>query len=157
MEIVDKELHRVVVSVIVYREDGRFLLIKRSPNKKVFPNKWHPPGGGLEVDDYINSTPDSENQWYNSLEKTLIREVKEETNLEVGEPEYLTNLTFIRPDGIPVLTLVYYCQFISGEVKLDPDNVDYKWLDLEEVREYDLINGIFGELQEVDNLLKARK
>ncbi len=53
MEIKDKELHRIAVTCIIYNDEGRYLVTKRSPTKKVHPNKWTVPGGGLSVDDYI--------------------------------------------------------------------------------------------------------
>jgi len=84
MEIKDRELHRIAITAIIYNQAGRCLVTKRSPTKKAFPNKWTVPGGGLEVDDYINDTPTtSAGQWYDVLERTLRREVKEEVNLDM--------------------------------------------------------------------------
>ena len=54
MEVQNVELHRVVATAIIYR-DGKYLIVKRSPNKKVFPGRWTVPGGGLEVTDYIDT------------------------------------------------------------------------------------------------------
>jgi len=154
-KIKDKELHRIAVTAIIYNKDRKFLIAKRSPNKKAFPNKWTVPGGGLSTDDYVNTPPSTKaGQWYYSVEKTLRREVKEEVNLEIGKPQYLLDLTFIRPDGIPVLVLSYYCEFLSGEVKLDEDSIDYKWVTAEEAENYDLIDGILEEIKMADEILK---
>ncbi|MEK7558306.1 MAG: NUDIX domain-containing protein [Patescibacteria group bacterium] len=152
----DKELHRIAITAIIYNSDKKYLLIKRSHDKKAFPGKWTVPGGGLEVEDYINEKPSTTAlQWYGTIEKTLRREVKEETGLEISKPEYLLDLTFIRPDGIPVLVLSYYARYISGVVKLDADSVDYKWATLNEAKETDLIDGIYGEIEMVDQKLKS--
>ncbi|MFA6552533.1 MAG: NUDIX domain-containing protein [Candidatus Paceibacterota bacterium] len=152
----DKELHRVTATAIIYK-DGKYLITKRSPNKKVFPGKWTVPGGGLETDDYINKKPStSANQWYFALENCLRREVKEEVNLEIEKPKYLLDLTFIQPNGTPVLVLSYYAKYKSGKVKLDEDAVDYKWVTLTEAKKYDLIDGIWEEIKMVDEILSTK-
>jgi len=52
----NQKLHRITSTAIIYK-DGKYLIIKRSPNKKAFPNKWTVPGGGLETDDYAYAPP----------------------------------------------------------------------------------------------------
>jgi 8-oxo-dGTP pyrophosphatase MutT (NUDIX family) len=129
---------------------------KRSLSKKAFPGKWTVPGGGLEVDDYIHDEPTTHSgQWYGALERTLRREIREEVNVEIGRPEYLMDLTFVRPDGIPVLVLSYYAKYESGEVKLDDDAVDYRWATLTEARQLDMIDGIWEEMEVVDRIIRG--
>ncbi|MFA6340725.1 MAG: NUDIX domain-containing protein [Candidatus Paceibacterota bacterium] len=157
MEIKDKELHRISLTAIIYDKEGKYLITQRSLSKKAFPGKWTVPGGGLETDDYINTKPStSAGQWYGALESTLRREVKEEVNLEIEKPQYLLDLTFIRPDGIPVVVLSYYAKYKSGEVKLDEDSIDYKWVTLEEAKKYDIIDGIWEEIEMVDKILRQK-
>jgi len=109
MEITDKELHRIAVTAIIYNNEGQFLVTKRSPHKKVHPNLWTVPGGGMTVDDYISiPITHGTNGRVGSIETTLRREVKEEVGVEVEKPQYLLDVTFIRPDGIPVLVLSYH-------------------------------------------------
>ena len=57
MEIKDKELHRIAITAIIYNDEGKYLITKRSLTKKASPGKWTVPGGGLNIDDYINSKP----------------------------------------------------------------------------------------------------
>ena len=156
MEIKDKELHRITATCIIYNDEGNYLVTKRSPHKKVHPNKWTVPGGGLSTDDYI-STPQTHGNagWYGAIEKALLREVKEEVNIEIGEARYLLDLTFIRPDGIPVLVLSYYAPYVSGEVRLDEDAVEYKWVTLAEAEKLDFISGLYEEIKMVDSILRA--
>ncbi|MFA5000865.1 MAG: NUDIX hydrolase [Candidatus Paceibacterota bacterium] len=158
VEIKDRELHRIAITAIIYNDQGQYLVTKRSPTKKVWPNKWTVPGGGLEVDDYINepvSTKDGQ-QWYYAIEKALRREVKEEVNLEIGKPKYLLDLAFINPQGIPSIVLSYYASYGSGEVRLDEDATEYKWVTLAEAKELDLIEGIWGEIELVDKTLREQ-
>lgn len=157
-KIKDKELHRIATTAIIYNKEGRFLITRRSLSKKAFPGKWTVPGGGLETDDYINTPPSTKaGQWYYSVEKTLRREVKEEVNVEIGKPEYLLDLTFIIPDGTPCMVLSFYAPYVSGEVKLDEDSIDYKWVTDKEAENYDLIDGISEEIKMVDSILKDKK
>lgn len=184
----DSELHRIVLSCIVYRrrrvskiqkaklsvfsnrgvgkehnalynDKQQYLITRRAPTVKVFPGKWHPPGGGMETSDYVDTPADAEGQWYNVLEKTLRREVKEEVNVAIGKPEYLLDLTFIRPDNVPVLVLTYYAPYVSGEVDIskEEDTDDYAWVSAIETRDYDLIKGIADEIKMVDTILNKQK
>ena len=159
MEVKDKELHRVATTAIIYNKEGKFLITKRAPHKKHFPNKWTVPGGGLSTDDYANlpKTHEGDNQWYYSLTNALRREVKEEVGLEIGKPEYLLDLTFIKGDGVPVLVLSYFAEYLSGEVVLDEDATEFAWIDAKDVGQYELIEGIDHEIQMVDEILKKRK
>ena len=156
MEIQNIELHRVVATAIIHK-DGKYLIVKRNPNKRVMPGKWTVPGGGLEVTDYINTPKTTADAWYYAMENSLRREVKEEVGLEVGEIKYLLSLTFIRPDKIPVVTLSYYCDWKSGEIKLNEENVDYKWVTVKDLKNYDLIEGIPEEIEMVNKILKEKR
>ena len=123
------------------------------------PGKWTVPGGGLNIDDYIYIKPATKDapQWYGTLSNSMLREIKEEVNVEIGKPELLTDLTFIRPDGIPVIVFSYYAPYLSGEVKHDEDTIDSKWVTLESAKNYDLIEGIWDEIRDVESILKSKK
>jgi len=147
----NQELHRITSTAIIVK-DGRYLIIRRSFKKKAFPGKWTVPGGGLETDDYVNMPRNKAGQWYFAVKKSLRREVKEEVNLELKRLNYLLDLTFIRPDKTPVLVLSYWAFYKSGKIRLDDDNIDYKWVVLEEAKKYDLIDGILEEIKMVDKM-----
>ena len=160
-EELKKELHRIAITCIIHNDEQgdqrKFLVIKRSPTKKAHPNKWTVPGGGLTVDDYVNEPQTHGNAgWYGAVETALLREVKEEVGVTIGKATYLLDLTFIRPDGVPVLVLSYYAPYVSGEVVLDEAAVEYRWVTLAEAKELDLIAGIYEELEEVVELLKQK-
>lgn len=162
IEPLEKELHRVAVTGIIWKEDGgvrKYLITKRAPTKKAWPNKWTVPGGGMEVDDYVHSEPSYANpespQWYGAMEATLRREIREEVNLEVSDIEYLLDIAAIRPDGIPMLVLSMYCKYASGEVKLDEDATEYAWIAASEVGDYDFIKGIDDEIRQVEARLRT--
>ena len=155
----NKELHRITSTAIIYRKkgkDNKYLITRRSLEKKAFPGKWTVPGGGLETDDYTNLPKTTNNLWYFAIEKSLRREVKEEVNLEVGKVKYLLDITHILPDGTPAIILSFYCSYKLGKVKLDEDNVDFAWVTHKEAKKYDLIEGILEEIEMVDKILKGK-
>lgn len=159
MEIQNKEMHRIDSTAIIYRSKGddfEYLITKRSLSKKAFPGKWTVPGGGLETDDYTNTPPtNSAGIWYFSVENSLKREIKEEVNLDIDKIRYLLDMTFIRPDGVPAIVLSFYARYVSGEVTLDADSIEFVWATCEECKNHDLIDGIYEEIEMVDKILKG--
>lgn len=155
MEIQNRELHRISLTAIIHK-DGKYLLVRRNFNKKAFPGKWTVPGGGLEVDDYVNLPKTTHDHWYFALHNSLRREVREEAGIEMGELSYLLDITFIRPDGVPVVILSYYCDYKSGDVKLNEENIEYAWVSFEEAKTYNLVEGLLEEIKMVDDILKRK-
>jgi 8-oxo-dGTP pyrophosphatase MutT (NUDIX family) len=155
------ELHRIAITGIIWKKDAdgtfRYLITKRSPHKKAWPSKWTVPGGGLEVGDYMHSEATYQNsespQWYGAVENALRREIREEVGLDVTDVQYLLDLAFIRPDGIPAIVLSFYCKYVGGEVTLDDAATEYAWITKAELAAYDLIQGIDHEILEVDKRL----
>lgn len=147
--------HVIAITGIIIK-DGKYLITKRALNKKAFPGKWTVPGGRLEVVDYINDEKDTDSHWYNVVEKVIRREVKEEAGLEIKNIKYLTSMTFMRGED-PALIISLFADHADGEVVLCEESIDYKWVSLEEAREYDLIEGIFEELEMLDKMLKGNE
>ncbi len=150
-------LHEVAITAIIVK-DGKYLITRRSLNKKRFPGKWTVPGGKLEVSDYINLPKETEHYWYNVLEKVLKREVKEETGIEIKNIVYVTSLATVHQDGSPSLVISCLADHDSGEVFLqEEENDKHVWVSLEEAKDYDLLDGIYDELVMAENLRKGVK
>ena len=158
-------LHEVVITAIVIKDGGstgspeaKYLIARRSSKKKRFGGMWTVPGGRLEADDYLKLSKDTEHYWYNVLERTLRREVKEEMGIEIDNIEYLTSLATVHEDGSPSLVISCTADYKSGDTILQPDEVDeYKWVTLEEAKNYELIDGIYDELVMAENKRKGIK
>lgn len=139
-------LHEVAITAIILK-DGKMLIIRRSAEKKRFPHMWTVPGGRLEPGDYTSLKKDTEHYWYNVLERTLSRELAEEVGLEVNNVRYLTSLARVHEDGAPSLVISCVADYVSGEIKLQPEEADdAAWVNADEARDYDLIDGILDEL-----------
>lgn len=151
----DPKAHYVAATAIIVK-DGKFLVAKRSGNEKRWPNRWTVPGGKLEPKDYTARAHDTAaGQWYNVFEDLVRREVMEEVGITIKNIRYLTNLVFIRPDGIPTLVVSLFADYDSGEVTLSPELTDHAWVTLEEAKQYDLIEGIYEELEMLDHHFKG--
>ena len=149
------KLHYVVVTGILVDENGKFLITKRADWEKSFPGRWTVPGGKLEVLDYALRQKDTASHWYNILENLLRREIKEEVDLEIENISYVTSLVYIRDDNIPCLIISLWANPKSKNVKLCNTLTEFKWIDLKEAKNYDLIEGIYEELEILDNHLKT--
>ncbi|HCC00996.1 MAG TPA: hypothetical protein DEP42_07280 [Ruminococcaceae bacterium] len=106
--LVDDEF-MLAVHIFIYRQDHRFLLQKRSLQKRLYPGKWDVTGGGVQAGE-------------DSLHAAL-REVKEEVGLTLA-PKSLIKLTRLK--RAPVFFDVWICQheFSVDELKLQEEEVD---------------------------------
>lgn len=163
MEIEEKRLKQlfiVAITAIVVRGDGRMLIMKRSAREVAFPSKWTVPGGKLHQSDFAaGQKTKSYEGAYGILEPAVKREVKEEADIEIDDVQFLpsnehNNYGFIRPDSFNVLGLSFWARYKSGEVKLPEDLTDHAWVSLEEAKGFDLIEGIWDELRQVDDILE---
>jgi 8-oxo-dGTP pyrophosphatase MutT (NUDIX family) len=145
--------HYVVVTGILVK-DGKYLITKRADWEKAFPGMWTVPGGKLEVLDYVLKNKDTEHHWYNVFENLLKKEVMEEVGLELGNIGYVTSMVYVRPDDVPCIIVSLFAEPIGDKVNLCNALTEYAWVDLEEAKKYDLIDGIYEELVILDNFLK---
>jgi 8-oxo-dGTP diphosphatase len=142
----NEHLHEVAITAIIVK-DEKYLITKRSPKKKRFPGMWTVPGGKLETNDYLELPKGTEHYWYNVLERTLTREVKEEVGIRIKNVEYLTSLATVHKDGSPSLVISCIAEYKDGDITLDPEEtVEHTWVTLKDAKRYDLIDGIYDEL-----------
>lgn len=147
------KLFYFVASAIVYREsDGRCLILRRDPREKVHPGKYGVTGGKLEWGDFPIAQPSRIDgdviEFDNAVEKLVAREVEEEAGVKIAEElAYLKSVLFVRPDGIPVVLQKFAAKYAGGEVRLQKGSfTDYAWVNAEEIKQYDCIEGIAQEV-----------
>ena len=107
--------------------DGKILLEKRKndPGK----GKWSIPGGLVELGE--------------NVEQTVIREVKEETGLEVEKPEHIDVVgNVIRDENGEIkyhfVIIDYFVKLKGGTMKAMSDAEELRWATFDEVEKYDL-------------------
>jgi 8-oxo-dGTP pyrophosphatase MutT (NUDIX family) len=143
--------HQIAVTGIIRNSQGKYLICKRSPQEKAFPGKWCVPGGKIEAKDFINTPKDTSDHWFDIFEKTLQKEVKEETNLKIKNIGYISNLAFIHPNGNSTLIVSLHADHDSGEVSLqETELIDHAWVTLEEAKNYDLIENIWEQIEKTN-------
>lgn len=106
----------LIVHVLIVNAKREILLIRRSETEDVLPGLWDIPGGTLE---------DGEDP-----KEGAIREVKEETSLEVknlclfhytSSVDYGKNKQFVR--------LIFTGECASSDIRLNPEDHDeYRWV-----------------------------
>ena len=108
-------------------KDGKILLEKRKnePGK----GKWSIPGGLVELGE--------------NVEQTVMREVEEETGLEVEKPEHIDVVdNIIRDESGRVkyhfVIIDYFMRLKGGTLKAASDAEELKWVSLSDVEKYDL-------------------
>ena len=136
-------LHQVAITAIVVK-DQKYLITKRSATKKHFPNMWTVPGGKLETNDYLVLPKDTKDYWYNVLERTLRREVKEEVGIDINNIEYVTSLATVHGDGAPSLVISCLADYRSGEIVLEAsESPEFAWVTLEDGQNYEPLDGTY--------------
>ena len=108
--------------------DGKILLEKRrgEPGK----GKWSVPGGLVELGE--------------RAEDAVIREVKEETGLDVADPELIDVVDNIVRDAngevkYHFVIIDYFVKLKGGELRAADDAEDLRWVPLAEAEKYDTI------------------
>jgi ADP-ribose pyrophosphatase YjhB (NUDIX family) len=103
-----------VVSCAVINRD-RILLLKRAIEP--FPGKWAFPAGHVEPGE--------------SAEASIIREVKEETNLDL-EVRYFFSMGREVENGHAYLSMTFIAHTDNEAVTIDEESMDWKWVPLKE-------------------------
>lgn len=113
------QFHITVKAIVIYR--GKILIVKRTRPSTDGLGYWELPGGGLEY----GETP----------HEALIRELKEETDLDIKIIKPVYTFTAIRPNyqtvGIGFLTIP-----TNDHVVLSDEHTDFMFVDKEEIRKY---------------------
>jgi len=150
----NNNLHEVAITAII-KNKNKFLLVRRSKDKKRFPGYWTVPGGKLETSDYTQLKRDPNCSWQRYdrvLERTLARELKEEVGIKTKNFKYLTSLAVIHQGGIPSIVISCSADYVSGKIKLQREENDkYAWVTLSQAKKFKLLGGIYKELKMAGN------
>lgn len=126
---------QVGVKALLKNKEGKFLLLHRSLEKypEVTKNRWDIVGGRID--------PGSD------LMTNLDREIMEETGQKMTSPaKLIAAQDILRVKGKHIVRLTYIAE-IDGEITIDPEeHDDYRWFNLDEIRERNDVDLYFMEL-----------
>jgi 8-oxo-dGTP diphosphatase len=139
--IKSNKLHIVSVVAVIRNDAGKYLVLKRSEKEIAYPGMYTFPGGKIEEND--------------TVEETLVKEVKEEANLDLESGKILLkDKSFVRPDDQTVKVFSYLCEVKNYEdIKINNDFTNYEWVSFEDLKNLSHV-GIEDEIIQADKLYK---
>jgi nucleoside triphosphatase len=106
------------VGAVVFNDAGKLLLVKSKRAKGLYVI----PGGHVELGEKI--------------EDTLRREVREETGLEIADPELTSIQEYIYGESYyrkrHFIFIDFTCRALSEEVRLNREHEEHRWVSYEE-------------------------
>ncbi len=116
--------YRQSVHTWIQNSKGEFLIQKRTPNKKFFPNMWSQTGGGVDTGE--------------TTLQAALRECKEELGIDINPNNMELILSFKRKYDFVDVWLVKQDIDISELVLQEDEVADVKWATIDEIK--DLMN-----------------
>lgn len=103
--------------------NGEILIVKRHHKCRTDAGKWELPGGKVEKGE--------------SFDDALVREIKEETNLDskVGDFAEAIQRDYMHKRSVQ---LVMYLKEIEGEVQISDEHEDWMWAELDDIKSLDI-------------------
>lgn len=103
----------------IAKKNGKIAILRRHLKSRTNPHKWELPGGKVDSGEFFD--------------EALIREMKEETNLDVSIGDFYEAIQddYIHKRTVQVIMKV---NILSEEFKISDEHDNYKWADLEEIK-----------------------
>jgi 8-oxo-dGTP diphosphatase len=131
----ENTVHGIACAVI--NKKGKILLLKRSPDKKLFPNKWF----------VVGAYPLDENA---DFEKKVHIELVDETGMD-GKIIKNGELLKIEVNGQIIDIHTFLAKRNSDVVKINDEHTEFKWVNIQEMKSLDLVPGTY---EMIDSLIK---
>lgn len=109
-----------VVAAVIKDKEGKILITKRNL-KKAQGGLWEFPGGKIEPNE--------------TRKNAIIREIKEELDVDIKVDKYLAEKEFIYPEKT-INLIALECTITKGNIKL-LEHEDYRWINKNNLEEYE--------------------
>tara|TARA_B100000989_G_C19503934_1_gene455578 strand:- start:857 stop:1234 length:378 start_codon:yes stop_codon:yes gene_type:complete len=117
-------MEKINVAAAIITKDNKYFIAKRNKNKHL-GGFYEFPGGKQDINE--------------TLQQTVIREIKEELNIHVQVGNKLGE-EYYKDDKINVHLHYFFCKIISGEIILN-EHEDSAWITKEEFKNYNFAEG----------------
>lgn len=101
------------------KKGSKFLILTKSSKEDVTPNTYDLPGGRFEFGE--------------NPEEAIVREVKEETGLDVKVVKLINATAPIVKEKLQLFVATFLCKHISGELKLSSEHESAKWMSAQQI------------------------
>ena len=124
----------LTVRGVIKNSDGEILIVKRHPKSRTDPEMWELPGGKVEQGEHFADA--------------LVREIKEETDLDVEVGDFCEA---VQNDYSHKRTvqLMMYLEDAKGNVKISEEHTGFMWASLEKIKTLEISTSL-------EKLLKKR-
>jgi ADP-ribose pyrophosphatase YjhB (NUDIX family) len=118
-------------------KDGKYLMLKRGPTKKILPNVWIAPGGHQEFCEGVIAATK--------------REIREETGLEIEKVELkVTGIAHLKDINTEFCFHILTASYKGGELIQEPGVGELVWLEANEIAKLD---NVLAELKPIIPLI----
>ena len=109
----------LTVRGVIKNDDGDILIVKRHPKSKTDPEMWELPGGKVEKGEHFVDA--------------LVREIKEETSLDVNVGDFCEA---VQNDYSHKRTvqLMMYLSDVKGSVEISDEHTEFMWASIEKIK-----------------------
>ena len=139
-------IQRVILGGVVY-QDGKVLILQRHKDEDVYPEMWELPSGKKEL--------------LEPYDKSLLREIKEETglNVEIVAPISVFDYTIEKADEIRDSTQINFLvkPINNGKIKLSNEHQSFAWVNEGDIDSYNLTEGTKKVVEKAFKLVSGRK
>ena len=122
-----EKAYGLTIRSVIKNNEGEILVLRRHPKSKTNPHKWELPGGKIEKGEFFD--------------EALIREIKEETALDVKVGDFCEAVQDDYPHKRTV-QLIMYSKDITGEVKISDEHDDWMWASIDEIKSLEITSSL---------------
>lgn len=118
-------LPRQIASTVLVNDKNEVLIMKRSRRVSTWPGTWNFPGGSVDEGE--------------TKREAAIRELEEEAGI-IADPSSLISLGVLTTNDNKDINF-FLCKEFDGEVDINWESSDFRWVTLDKIEEYDFVGG----------------